>query len=134
LAEVQASTHRVVIVHHGRIAADGSIEDLESTRGGARYNAILALPEKENAGKEAVLETIRKMQGVREARLRDGAAPKELAITILAEGDRDLRADIFHTAVEHKWVLLGLEHKQVDLESIFRRLTTENETAQSAEN
>ena len=43
---------------------------------------------------------------------------------VRGEGDKDVRADIFRAAVDKSWVMLGLGRKQVDLESIFRKLTT----------
>ncbi len=120
LTEVQATAGRVVIVHKGHLVADGSPEELESERGGARYDVLLAKPD---GGADAVGAALNKIDGVRGVEFPSGSSG-ELGVVVRGEGDKDVRADIFHAVVENNWVLLGMGRKQVDLESIFRRLTT----------
>ncbi len=122
LAEVQATAGRVIIIHHGRLVADGSPEQLESQRGGAIHQVVLAEPD---GGLEAVREALGGIDGVAAVEPGEGANTGELALALRGEGDRDVRADIFRAVVERDWTLLGLARQQVDLESIFRRLTTE---------
>jgi ABC-2 type transport system ATP-binding protein len=120
LAEVQASAQRVVIIHKGRLVADGSPEELESERGGARYDVVLGKPEH---GRDAVRDAFMAISGVKGVEFAGDSREDELGVIVRGHGDKDVRADIFRTAVEKNWVLLGLGRKQVDLESIFRRLT-----------
>ncbi len=128
LAEVQATAQRVVIIHKGKLVADGKPEELEAERGGARYDILLKDPKEEtNAVREAFLE----IKGVREVEFPQDAGSDELGVIVRGQGDKDVRADIFRTVVEKNWVLLGLGHKQVDLESIFRRLTTAGSSQQT---
>ncbi|MCU0663356.1 MAG: ATP-binding cassette domain-containing protein [Myxococcota bacterium] len=122
LAEVQAAADRVLIIHKGKIVADGSPEELESSKGGARYDVTLATPQD---GMKGVKEAFLGIPGVNEVDVPQ--TPKNGTLDIVVRGQResDVRADIFRKVVERNWVMLGLGRKQVDLEAIFRRLTTE---------
>jgi ABC-2 type transport system ATP-binding protein len=122
LAEVQAAADRVLIIHQGKIVADGSPEELESSKGGARYDVVLAAPKEDS---RVVQESFLTIPGVHEVNVPMARAHGDLDIIVRGQADGDLRADIFRKVVEHNWVMLGLGRKQVDLEAIFRRLTTE---------
>jgi ABC-2 type transport system ATP-binding protein len=126
LSEVQATAGRVVIIHRGRLVADGSPEELESQRGGALYEVVLEHPE---AGFGAVSEAFGGIEGVRS--VEEGTAGKEaeLAVRVSGEADQDVRAEIFRATVDNGWVLLGLGRHHVDLERIFRRLTKHDPAA-----
>ncbi len=128
LSEVQATAKRVLIINSGKIVANGSPEELEADRGGARYNVQLA---KTDASPKDIEKAFGAINGVRDVELPGGAKADELDIIIRTKGESDLRADIFRKVVDQKWVLLGLERRQVDLESIFRKLTSKNDTRAS---
>ncbi len=121
LSEVQATANRVVIISAGKLVADGSPEELESDRGGARYKVQLATPERGGAG---IADVFKKIGGVSDVEVTAPDRSDEIGVVVRSQGEADLRADIFKTAVDQKWVLLGLERRQVDLESIFRQLTS----------
>jgi hypothetical protein len=57
-------------------------------------------------------------------RERVGEEDGETIFEVAPKGDEDLRAGIFRAAVDGDFVLLGLEKKGADLESVFRELTT----------
>jgi ABC-2 type transport system ATP-binding protein len=124
LAEVQATTNRVVIISNGQLVADGRPEELEADRGGARYNVLL--DSKADVGE--VKKTFESIDKVREVETSD-AVNGELSVVVRGKGESDLRADIFNAVVDKKWVMLGLERKQVDLEAIFRQLTAKSPAA-----
>lgn len=125
LSEVQATTNRVVIINSGQLVADGSPEELEADRGGARYNVLL---DGSKAKAEEVKKTFEAINKVREVEIA-AASNGELSAIVRTKGEFDLRADIFNTVVDKKWTMLGLERKQVDLESIFRQLTSKSSAA-----
>jgi len=131
LAEVQATTNRVVIIHKGQLVADGSPEELESSRGGVRYDVVMESPQEKG---DAVQKAFMEIDGIREVALPEDMSAKELAIVVRGKSDKDLRADIFRAMVDHNWVLLGLAQKQVNLESVFRRLTTGGAPSSPAKN
>lgn len=119
LAEVQATAGRVLIVHRGRLVADGTPQELERKRGGAVYD--VSLKSEGELAKEA-RAAIGALEGVKEVEVvsdSDG----EVKLLVRGKGDRDLREDIFKAAVDRGWVMLGLAMSQVDLEGIFRSLT-----------
>jgi ABC-2 type transport system ATP-binding protein len=120
LAEVQATAQRVVIIHKGKLVADGTPEQLEKQRGGAVYDVVLQQPEGDPAAIAEALSAISGISAVEEER-----SPQEGELEYLVRGEsaEDVRAEIFRAAVDNDWVLLGLGRKQVDLEGIFRRLT-----------
>ncbi|MCP4675015.1 MAG: ATP-binding cassette domain-containing protein [Deltaproteobacteria bacterium] len=120
LAEVQATAGRVIIINKGHLVADGSLNELEADRGGARYDVVLDNPE---GGTDGVREAFSAIDGVKGVEFPGIAKEGEVAVIVRGEGDKDVRADIFRAAVDKSWVLLGLGRKQVDLESIFRQLT-----------
>jgi len=121
LSEVQATAQRVVIINKGKLVADGKPEELEAERGGARYDVIVSSA---NSNTGTIRDAFQKIEGVRDVEFPSHNTDEELAVIVRGSGDKDVRGDIFRTAVENNWVLLGLGRKQVDLETIFRRLTT----------
>jgi ABC-2 type transport system ATP-binding protein len=131
LAEVQATAKRVVIIHNGKLVADGSPEKLESDRGGDRYDVVL---ESLGDSSSSVKETFSKIDGVREVELPQTVDSHELPVIVRGTGSGDIRADIFRAVVEKNWVLLGMARKHVDLESVFRRLTTNGSPSSSGSN
>ena len=124
LAEVQMTADRVVIIHQGKLVADGSLDELERQRGGAIYDVAIAAPEGGFAAAEAKLRAI---DGVDQVGAAEAQGDAELHLTVRGAGEKDVRAEIFRAAVANGWTLLGLARKHVDLESIFKRLTTSDE-------
>lgn len=123
LSEVQATAGRVIIIHAGKLVADGSPRELEADRGGARYNVQLASSGLDDGEVKKVFSAIDKVQAV-----EIGAKTNsEIEVVVRSKGDADLRKDIFNAVVDRKWVLLGLERKQVDLEAVFRKLTSKTD-------
>jgi gliding motility-associated transport system ATP-binding protein len=121
LSEVQATAQRVVIIHQGRLVADGTPDELESQRGGAQYDVLIAKPE---GGPDKVKEVLSGISGVHDVEISQASDDSEMPVVVRGKSDADLRAEIFSVVVDNRWVMLGFGRKQVDLESIFRRLTT----------
>jgi ABC-2 type transport system ATP-binding protein len=129
LAEVQVTADRVVIIHQGKLVADGSLEELERRRGGAVYDVALAGPAGGFADVSRALGAIDGVDGVDEIA---GAPGGELHVSVHGRGERDVRAEIFRAAVANGWVLVGLARQRVDLEGIFRGLTVEDAAREGA--
>ena len=123
LAEVEAICNRLIIIHRGELAADGSAADLLDARGAVRYVV-------EAAG-EDVYGHLESMAGVAaaEARQVDG----RVRVTLTAEGGQDLRPLVFEAAKEHSWTLWELHREKESLEQLFQSLTTGAEAGQAAE-
>ncbi len=118
LAEVEATCNRLLIIHRGRLVADGSVQDLlEEQRAGPSY-----LVEVEG---EDVVPVLAAMPGV----LSHDAQPVDgrTRVRLVASGEEDLRPRIFRTAGEEGWTLWELHRERASLEDLFRRLTEEAE-------
>jgi ABC-2 type transport system ATP-binding protein len=121
LPEVQASCDRVLIINRGRLVADGTPKDLQAQfSGGTRIQFGVQAPatavlEKLGAwGKAKVLE-------------QHGNGEGECLLSLQSEVPDDIRPELFHLAVESGWTLTELHQDSVNLEDIFRELTTSDE-------
>jgi ABC-2 type transport system ATP-binding protein len=116
LSEVQHTCSRLLIIHHGRIAADGPVELLTQQAEGAVVVTV------EAAG-EGVESTAAALPGVREITLverREG----RLRLTLAADGTPDVRPVLFEAAKSHGWTLYELHLETRSLEDLFRQLTS----------
>jgi len=116
MQEVEATCSRLVILSRGRLAAEGSVQDLLASRtGGARYVV-------EAAG-EDVAATLATLPGVTGHSAEDvqGRARVHLEVA----GDQELRPEIFGMARDRGWTLWELHRERASLEQLFRTLTAE---------
>ncbi|MBI5518024.1 MAG: ATP-binding cassette domain-containing protein [Deltaproteobacteria bacterium] len=135
LAEVKTACARVLIINRGKIVADGAPEDLASRSGVVRY--LVTIDEKEglfSGGSYRQAPT-----GAREVldacgTVVPGASVKELpsddrahVVEVTVSGNKDHRKDFFRLAVDRGWNLLELRRETLQLEDVFRQLTTGDE-------
>ena len=122
LAEVEAVAERVVIIHRGRIVADGRPQQLVDEAGGGRHVAI------ETDGDAAAIETsLRALGGVADVEVEplDGDW-RRFEVAFDAAGDHRLAvAD----AVGASARVRELHSTNPTLEDLFRKLTTDGEAA-----
>lgn len=120
LPEVQASCDRVLIIHEGRLVADGTPRDLQETFAGAQRVQFGVL--KINGLAQAVPPAI---EAWGRARILDSRQEGESTVyTLVSEEVSDLRPALFQLAVEKGWTLTELHREQVNLEDVFRQLTS----------
>ena len=117
LAEVQATCGRVLIINKGRIAADGTVEELSDQGGGRRHTVVTRTDDLAKA-----LAAVEKVSGVRTAE-KGSRDTGEATIVVYAEADADLRAELARAVVESGAALLGLARSKLSLEDVFRGLT-----------
>jgi ABC-2 type transport system ATP-binding protein len=121
LSEVQATCDRVIIIHNGRLAADGSTDEVTMrTRGGQLLSVVLA-PGKVQPRAESVEAALRALPGVEGLRPMEAEQAGWFAYELLVSGE--LRADIFQLAVDQGLRLIELSRERTNLEEVFRRLT-----------
>lgn len=120
MAEVQHTCSRVLVIHHGRLVADGPVETLVAEAAGQSRVVV------EAAG-SGVLEGLQSLPDVEVSEERN-ASEGRTAVT-LAVGKDDPRPAIFRMAVEKGWTLYELHREVRDLEDIFRQLTRGREGA-----
>ncbi|MED6335528.1 MAG: ATP-binding cassette domain-containing protein [Planctomycetota bacterium] len=116
LAEVAAVCDRVLIIHEGRVVVDKMVDELKGNLTRVQFK-----PNGHDA--EAYSTALAGLAGVSEVR-HVGGQGDVLSFDVDAEGDADIRDQIFHLAVDKSWVLRELHHAPEQLEEVFRRATT----------
>jgi len=119
LQEIQATVNRIIIIHKGEIVADGTNEELMS---GFMGNAKLTL-EIKNAEDASVKDLAEKIPHLTIIDTESKNGSRFLYLEY--PKDQDPREAIFQYAVESKWVITEMSPHSANLESIFRKLTTE---------
>ena len=122
MQEVRATCDRLLIIHRGRLIADGSVDSLLADSG---VRVTVELETEADAAREA----LRELPSVAEvrpapARRRDSARPRFL---LLGSPSSDPRPDVFDLARERGWRLWELKLESEDLEALFRDLTREED-------
>lgn len=112
MQEVEAICDRAIIIHHGKIVADDSTENLSLQTRGKDVVRI------EFSG-EIEKEDLLRIEGVHTARNLQGRQWE-----IEAGQEKDIREDIFNFAVERKISVLSLNRERQSLEEVFQSLTT----------
>jgi ABC-2 type transport system ATP-binding protein len=117
LSEAQSVCDRVLIIHQGRIVADGSPEMLgQRMARGQRLQVELKAPG------AAARERLAQIPGVSRVVLqRDAGGSASLSVE---SEEADVREALFHAAVEQGWPILQLTPERLSLEDVFRQLTT----------
>jgi gliding motility-associated transport system ATP-binding protein len=115
LSEVRQSCSRLLIIHQGRIVADGAVDTLMQRAEGAVQITVEATGDR-------VAERLEALPGVRQLEpVAGGTAGTRVRLTVA--GDGDLRPEIFALAKQQHWVLYELHQEQGSLEDLFRELT-----------
>ncbi|MDX1429753.1 MAG: ATP-binding cassette domain-containing protein [Rhodothermales bacterium] len=123
LSEVQASCDRVLIIHRGKLVADGTPEDLQASFAGGQKIVFGVLNGSADVGSR--LDSIDGLRVVS----RDESTSGETLWTLSADGADDVRPALFKLAVDSGWTLTELHREQANLEDVFRQLTTTSASA-----
>jgi ABC-2 type transport system ATP-binding protein len=120
LPEVTATCNRIIIIHKGRIAADGTPDQIQSAHGGGNFY-IVEVEKHDSVDLASLFSSIAGAKHV--AVLASSGTSQRLRI----EGveNKDLRKDIFELCVQKGLTLLGLQRERLDLETIFQRITVQ---------
>ncbi len=114
MQEVEATCTRLVVLSGGRLAADGSVEELLATLAGAVRYVV------EAAGL-GVADALAGLPGI------SGHSSEEVdgrvRVLLDAHGEEDLRPRIFELARDSSWTLWELHRERGSLEEVFRNLT-----------
>ena len=117
LPEVQAVCDRILVIHHGKIVADGTSAELSERMEGAEQLDMTI--EGEPAG---VLSTLRAVPGVAEAVVTQEDGKKSI-YRITAEPDADIRHSVFDALSQNHMPILSMQQVELSLEDIFLELT-----------
>ena len=119
LPEIEAACPRVMIIHRGKLVADGLQEDLVRELGGASHVRLEA-----NLGAEEgkAIELLGALDGVAEVidRGRRADGPR-----FEVYSERDLCGEVGKLAASHRWVVRELSWQKATLEELFARIALE---------
>jgi len=120
LSEVEHTCSRLLIIHQGKLAADGPVGELITRAKGA---ATVTL---EAAG-TGVADAVAALSGVSRIDARESENGRA-RVTLTVTGGADLRPELFKLAVARGWTLYELHQEAGSLEDLFRDLTTQETT------
>lgn len=125
LSEVQAVCDRIIILHQGRIVADGSAEQLAEQLSG---NLQIEM-EIEGNGK-TILELLKKIPMVEDVQQNDGVS-YTVYLCNQCKDSTAVRRSIFKSLSQANCVILSMSRKKLSLEEIFLQLTSETNMVQA---
>ncbi|HTR80495.1 MAG TPA: ATP-binding cassette domain-containing protein [Bacteroidota bacterium] len=124
LSEVQATCDRVIIINDGKIAANGTPDQLQTEFHGSEIITMELKANVEN-GMTDIFPKIKALAHVENVQYQNPSPGVHHLIVTAAKG-QDIREEIFRQAVAEKWVLLEMHREATSLEEIFHKLTTVN--------
>ena len=118
LQEIQATVDRIIIIHEGKIVADGTSEELISDSKGMTQLQLEISGAEENdiQDMKAVIPSIT-VNSIK----KDGPL---VQVILEYQNTVDPRKDVFEYAVDKGWVITEMSASKRNLEDIFRHLTT----------
>ncbi len=117
LQEIQATADRMVIINNGKIAADGTIDELMSGfKGFTRLNLEI-----EGVDDVNILSDLHENVKIKETQSRNGIK----RVVLEYPNTLDLRKEVFQFVVKKGWTLLEMNRHRTSLEDMFRILTVE---------
>ena len=121
LQEIQATVDRIIIIHEGKIVADGTSEELISDSKGMTqlHLEISGSEENDIQDMRAVIPSIT-VNSIK----KDGPL---VQVILEYQNTVDPRKDVFEYAVEKGWIITEMSASKRNLEDIFRHLTTQGD-------
>jgi len=121
LPEVQATCSRVIVINHGRIVAQDTLEQLT-----ARLQRGKILNLKVKSRNSSALDALRAIPGIHSVS-ESSESPDQVMIQIAPEAS-DIRDRIVETAVKQQMGVLEFFAEKLSLEEVFLQLTTTEES------
>ena len=113
LAEVDATCDRIMIIHKGKLVADGTPEELRKRSSGAGLLRVRI----EDGEADVILQTLKKQYGT------NLVSAENDHFILQDNNNKSLPRDIFGLCVQNSWVLTELTQIETKLEDVFRELT-----------
>jgi ABC-2 type transport system ATP-binding protein len=119
LPEVTATCDRVLIISNGKLVADGTPDELLQED---QSNLVVTLElDKVYPDMEESLSRVDFVDRV----TRVDANSEHPVFQVESARSHDIRAKLFHLAVDKGWTLIGMRSKEANLEDVFRKLTVQ---------
>lgn len=124
LPEVLVTCDRLIIIHKGKIAGDGTPRQLQESQA-ANPPVVLRLKSGDNGFEQSVVDKLKGQGWVIGAKARPVGIAGEAEFEIRGEGGRDIRPQAISLAADSGWQMLEVRRELLDLEGLFRKLTQE---------
>ena len=138
LTEISAVCDHIFILSKGKLVASDTTENLMRQMSGAQEIDLIVKGEKEQ-----ILAALEEIPQVEQCSVEEGAVDEnsaedpvtedeyhaedhitdEVHVMLLAQKGADIREEVFHTCVEHGFVILQMNPVTKSLEDVFLRLT-----------
>jgi len=123
LPEVLVTCDRIVIIHKGKIVANGTPQELQEAQ--ASNPPVVLRIGADGLAAESVQAVIKGQPWAGSVRNRPVGLAGEMEFEISGQGADDLRERAIGLAQAQKWRLLEVRRELLDLEGIFRKSTQE---------
>jgi ABC-2 type transport system ATP-binding protein len=117
MQEVSATSDRVLIINNGKIAAQGTPEELQANAKGQQLVHL----EVKAASEKALTEQLLTIESANIEHVKKTNGTIELDVKFSATDDK--REAIFDLAVANNWKILEMTPSRLSLEDVFRQLT-----------
>ncbi len=117
LQEVTAMCSRILIMHRGKLVADGSANEIGCT---LQPKRVISL-DIEGHNIEKTLKALPDLDQL----IINTQNSNRITAKIITDKNIDLRKNISQLLHEHKWMLWGLKEETNNIEDVFRQLTNE---------
>ena len=123
LSEVQATCDRVIIMNKGLVVADGPTSEVTKIGNNETLSLIIGAG-KVTMNSDAIIKELTKIHGVTQVVDRIGVSLEEGEASLSVSSTEDVRRAVSEWVSEHGLVILEMQRERLDLESVFRELTT----------
>lgn len=120
LSEAEATCDRIMIIHQGRIVADGDAADLRHAAGEKRRIRIGL----KGAGFDNIKKELEGVDGVQSID-RVEEDDQDVTVDLTYGAGPDIRGELYHRIKVTDWDLIEFSQQTESLETIFRELTKE---------
>jgi len=118
LPEVEETCRRIIVIHEGKIVADGSTEDLmaQARDTGTKRTIVIEVKGDDVAGEVVKLSNVDEVTS-------ESQAEGRTRLTLAVGSGPDPRPEIFRLAKQKDWVLWELHEETASLQDLFSQLT-----------
>lgn len=121
LPEVQAVCDRIIVINHGKLAADDTPEHLsQAMSSDHKLTVRIDGPEKE------VTAFLKALPGMLEVQNLGERETNVFEYNLETSRETDIRRELFHRLAEKDWPLLASRSSGLSLEDVFLTLTTDS--------
>jgi len=122
LEEVEAICTRAMIISQGKMLFDGTPADLENLS--VEKNAVHILTSANESA--AIVKKLKSVSDVKEVRVDD--VDGQQSITVIPKDKKSIIGDVAKLARDEQWKIDVLQVKPVQLDDVFRLVTTQSES------